>query len=360
MRGTEIVGRHIRVAWNDNDYFTGAVSGYSRSRGHCITYDDGDVRWHLLAQEEWHFEEVASNKSEQSAPAAQQPAASAPAPAANTSSELSAQQPAASAPASVNTMAAPTLQSGMRVMLHSLKTVELNGRRGVFISWGESALLCDVRLDEGDSKTISVKLANIGLPEAQLASGTLVTLHSLNAAGMNGQQGTCLAWDGDRARWTVQLAERKVGVKTSNLLVSPAPASASSDSGTGTGTVTVAGACAGACTGAVAACPIEAGAGAGGATQTACAAKRAARKSTPKRGSGARSLKRGKRAEPGGRRQKRRRGGRGKKSETDDDDDDDDEEEEEEEEEEMEIESGGQGECFTRPHPKSHCSTHPT
>ena len=50
-----LVGRHIRVWWEgDQAWFNGFVRSYSSHRGHCIEYDDGEVKYHVLDEgERW-------------------------------------------------------------------------------------------------------------------------------------------------------------------------------------------------------------------------------------------------------------------------------------------------------------------
>jgi hypothetical protein len=117
---------------------------------------------------------------------------------------------------------------GTRVVLHSLRTIELNGAQGVFMAWDASALRCKVQLGESkESKMISVKPESVGLLEANLQVGMQVTLHSLKAAELNGSKGTCLSWDASSGRWSVLLQHRTVSVRPLNLFVAHASTSPS-------------------------------------------------------------------------------------------------------------------------------------
>ena len=47
--GPTLVQRRIRVWWSGNNaWFTGTVRAFSSHRGHCIEYDDGEVKYHTL------------------------------------------------------------------------------------------------------------------------------------------------------------------------------------------------------------------------------------------------------------------------------------------------------------------------
>ena len=36
------LGRRIEVCWDDGSYYRGTITGYSKSKGYTIFYDDGD------------------------------------------------------------------------------------------------------------------------------------------------------------------------------------------------------------------------------------------------------------------------------------------------------------------------------
>eukprot|EP00966_Prymnesium_polylepis_P055158 1275350-Prymnesium_polylepis.1 len=50
---------------------------------------------------------------------------------------------------------------------------------------------------EETDKTVAIKLENIGSMNATLERGSQVVLHSLQTMGMNGRKGSCLSWDGN-------------------------------------------------------------------------------------------------------------------------------------------------------------------
>ena len=56
--GPALVRRRVRVWWaGDGAWFTGIVRTFSSRRGHCIEYDDGEVKYHALddGDESWEL-----------------------------------------------------------------------------------------------------------------------------------------------------------------------------------------------------------------------------------------------------------------------------------------------------------------
>lgn len=50
-RGSEHVGRQLRVLWSDSMYYAGTVTSFNKlSKKHTVTYDDGDVREYNLSK----------------------------------------------------------------------------------------------------------------------------------------------------------------------------------------------------------------------------------------------------------------------------------------------------------------------
>ena len=50
--------RRVRVWWEgDNAWYTGTITSFSSGRGHCVKYDDGDVKYHSFnaGDETWEF-----------------------------------------------------------------------------------------------------------------------------------------------------------------------------------------------------------------------------------------------------------------------------------------------------------------
>ena len=49
-------GTRVRVLWEGGEWYAGRFKGHSSARGHCVAYDDGDVRYHRLEDEVWEIE----------------------------------------------------------------------------------------------------------------------------------------------------------------------------------------------------------------------------------------------------------------------------------------------------------------
>ena len=58
---TALVGKHIRVKWGQEKYYSGAVTMYDEHTGmHRVVYDDGDTRDYIMSEKIWRFENDAN------------------------------------------------------------------------------------------------------------------------------------------------------------------------------------------------------------------------------------------------------------------------------------------------------------
>ena len=69
--GGAIIGKRARIWWaGDRKWYCGLVRGYSKSRGHLLAYDDGEVKYHHFDEGEQYELEEGSNHATTVAPTA--------------------------------------------------------------------------------------------------------------------------------------------------------------------------------------------------------------------------------------------------------------------------------------------------